>query len=79
MKTAWTSGLKGRDKDSMEGAYERSSLVRKRLRYLIESKLKSESKEVRSKEGYDSPNWAYRQADSKGYERAMHEILSLIE
>ena len=78
MKTNWIAGLKGREKESMVGAYERSLLVRKKLKEIIEGKLESEAKSARSKEGYDSPNWAYKQADTQGYYRAMHEILSLI-
>ena len=79
MKTALTKGL---DKDAskeIENAFGASALLRKRYAEILESKIKLSEKEDRSKEGYNCPNWAYKQADSQGYRRAIREVLSLLE
>ena len=45
---------------------------------MLEDKCSASTKTSRSKDGYDSANWAYLQADARGYERALQEVISLI-
>lgn len=79
MKTAWLKGSKDKEaKDIMRNEYNKSKLLRERLLSLLNDKIESEYKSTRSKDGYADANWAYRQADSQGYLRALHEIISLI-
>ena len=79
MKTAWYRGCKSDDdKEERLSLFKQSSQLRKVLTSVLESKSDEAEKSGLSKEGYDCPNWAYKQADTQGYKRAMTEILSLI-
>jgi hypothetical protein len=77
MKTAWTAGLDDPQvKDDVIQSFKSCAVTRKRLQDICRSKMdKSFSL---SKEGYECPNWIYKQADTVGYQRAMHEIISLL-
>jgi len=79
MKTVWTKGLDEQAVKDLKGDFLSSHLVRNRLKQLIDFKIEESVKKSRSKDNYSSPNWAYEQADSRGYERALYEIISLIE
>lgn len=79
MKTVWIKGLDEVKKKEVEREFKESALFRKLLTEILNEKLKTKHNESRSKEGYASPNWAYFQADAIGYERAITEILSIIE
>ena len=79
MKQSWTTGL---DKDlttEIKQHFASSSILRKRLIEMLLDKEREASKGGRSKSGYDCPNWAYKQADLVGYNRALEEVISLIE
>lgn len=78
MKTQWTGGVNKDDKKEIELSFNGSGVLRKRLGVLIEAKIKAAEKDSYSKEGYDCPNWAYKQADLAGYKRSLKEIISLI-
>jgi hypothetical protein len=79
MKTSWVKGLNEEKKKEVEREFNESAFFRKLLSELLQEKLKTKHNESRSKESYESPNWVYFQADCIGYERAITEILSLIE
>lgn len=79
MKSSWTEGL---DKDlalEIRQHFTSSIILRKRLIEMLRKKEKEYLKDGRSKAGYDCPNWAYKQADLVGYNRALNDIISLIE
>lgn len=78
MKTVWTKGLDSDAIEEMRGSYTSAHLTRKRLITLVEGKIAESENLAHLKEGYDCPNWAYKQADLMGYRRALHEIISLI-
>lgn len=78
MKTTWTKGLDAKDQDELKGDFLSSRLVRHRLKALLEDKINESVKGSRNKDSYESPSWAYLQADARGYERALSEIISLI-
>ena len=78
MKTVWTKGLSVQDKHEIEAGFAACAQVRQRLETLINEKVKTKRKEVVGVDAYQSPAWAYLQADAIGYERAMKEIISLI-
>lgn len=48
------------------------------MKVLLLEKIDASAKEGRLKELYESPSWPYLQADKRGYERAMQEIIDLI-
>lgn len=56
-----------------------SSIIRKRIRELISNKETSAYKDSVSSSAYDNPNWAFKQADTAGYIRALREIASLLD
>jgi len=78
MKESWFKGLDEERKLEIRKDFRSSILVRKRLKTLCADKIASSSKSGRNKDDYDCPNWAYKQADSRGYERALTEIINLL-
>lgn len=78
MKKNWTTGLDTDQSKELRGDYKSSHLVRKRLRELLQQKIETSVKASRKEDAYENPNWAYKQADARGYERALAEIIALI-
>lgn len=79
MKTSWTSHTKEKDlQEEIKRSFDASIVMRKRLIEMLRAKQESSWNASSSKDGYDNPNWAYLQADARGYERAIKEILSLL-
>lgn len=79
MKTVWSKGLDTQGKADIKTSFEKGAFLRERLSILLNEKSNDAEKDGRSKDGYDSPNWAYKQADMQGYKRALAEISSLLE
>lgn len=78
MKTVWFNGLDKQELQDLKVSLAGSLIMRKRLAKLIVDKIDTSVNTARAKTSYDSPNWAFLQADQRGYERAMVEIISLI-
>lgn len=78
MKLSWTKGLDAEQKKDLKISFSEGLVMRHRLVELLESMVGTSQRLSRSKDAYESPNWAYLQADARGYERAMHEIMELI-
>lgn len=79
MKTSWTQGLDKEAAVDVRQQYKEALVVRRRLAEMLEAKAASSIRAARTKDGYDNPNWAYLQADARGYERALMEVISLID
>lgn len=80
MKTSWLSGVKDASvKKELRANYIASKMIRERLTEMLDTKLSSSVRASRSSESYDSPNWALKQADATGYQRALEEVKSLLE
>ncbi len=79
MKTLWTQGLEKDAQKEMKDNFTSSHRVRKRMKELLLNLVEVERKKNRSEALYEVPNWQYKQADSLGYERALYEVMSLIE
>lgn len=79
MKLNWTKGLNERDKEEMKLLFSSNARLRARAIEIMKEKQAAAHKGATLKETYDSPNWALRQADAVGYERAINEIISLFE
>lgn len=74
MLTLWFQHLKDpAERDRFKKDVESSEKVLDRLKEICYTKVKVES----SLEDYDSPSWAYRQADQLGYNRAIKEIMEI--
>lgn len=78
MKTILTKGLSKERAVELESDFKASAFFRERLAATLEDKVNTLRKEIRQKNAYDSPSWAYVQADYIGFERAIYEIISLI-
>jgi len=79
MKKSWTKGLTQDAAKDIERDYGSAANFRERMCAILQDKIESSLKAGRSKDGYESPNWAYSQADLCGYHRALDEVISLIE
>ena len=79
MKTSWTKGLTGQAREEMERGLTASFYVRERLALILKEKIHSRRVKRVSEELYASPSWALMQADAVGYERAMNEVISLLQ
>ena len=78
MKTVLKKGLTKEQAVEIESDFKASAFFRERLSAILEDKVDALRKEVRQKNSYDSPSWAYVQADYIGFERAIYEVISLI-
>ncbi|MNR42363.1 hypothetical protein D3C85_1608710 [compost metagenome] len=78
LKTAWTAGLTKELASEVRINYKESLVLRRRLIKLLEDRADASVKNSRSKLLYENPNWALLQADQRGYERALTEIIELI-
>lgn len=79
MKTCWTKGLDPERTIEVRKDYVGSAILRRRMKELLLERIDNSYTQSVSKDGYQNPSWAYLQADARGYERAMKELLSLIE
>ena len=78
MKVSWT---KNQSKDKAKGItqnFKEASLMRGRLKELLLEKIDLSNKESRAKGSYANTSWPFIQADARGYERALQEIIELI-
>lgn len=78
MKKSWVQSLETQQASDVRANYVGSNIMRKRLVKMLQDKLDEACTTSRSKIGYDNPNWAYLQADVRGYERALQEVINLI-
>lgn len=80
MKTSWLSGVKDASvKKELRANFLASKMTRERLVEMLDAKITSSVRASRSAESYDSPNWALKQADATGYQRALEEVKSLLD
>lgn len=77
MKTIWTKGLVGTQKDEVRSAFLSNTTLRERALMIMHEKIELSRKQRNIEDGYASPNWAYKQADACGYERAYSELISI--
>lgn len=78
MKTTLTKGLEPLQAKEITIEYLGSQALRKRLVGLLIEKQELLRKNRVSESTYESPNWAYLQADLVGYHRALNEAISLL-
>lgn len=81
MNTAWTKGIrKGSQEDKdIRSSYAESYIIRKRLTQMLADKIDGKMKTAMSNDAFDSPSWAFLQAESIGYAKAMQEIIKLLD
>ena len=78
MKTSLLKGLEPDAKEEIKGQFIAALRLRQQVIKTLEEKIKTADAESLTKEGYEHPSWAFKQADLVGYKRAMNEIISLM-
>jgi len=78
MKTTWTAGMSEDDAEEFEQHFTNALRLRERLTEIINNKYNSNLSNTLSKGNYENASWAYEQADSVGYMRALKEVLNLL-
>lgn len=74
MKTIWFMDLPKTEQDGFKKEVKSARNVLEKLEQIVQSKIK----EIVVLEDYDSPSWAYKQADRNGYNRALTEIINIL-
>jgi hypothetical protein len=74
MKTIWFMDL---PKDEQEG-FKKEVKSAKNVLDKLEDIVRSRLKDIVVTEDYDSPSWAFKQADRNGYNRALMEIINIL-
>lgn len=78
MKTVFFKNEGERDAEEIRHSFVHATRMREKLKAILQDKVDASNKAVRNKDAYGIANWAYLQADAVGYERAMHEVMSLL-
>lgn len=78
MNIKWTAGLSEEQANTIKDLVKRNTILIGRFREIVSNKMQSSERKQISEKEYDNPSWAYKQADSNGYQRALKEILELI-
>lgn len=76
LATVWTKHLKStKEKQDFERLVRNNTVVFSRLVNILKEKQEANNK--LNVADYDSPSWAFKQADRNGYERAIQDLLDL--
>lgn len=78
MKQSWTKGITKENAVELRQNFKEALVMRRRLVSILKDKVETSEGNARSKLLYDNPNWALLQADQRGYERALEEVIELI-
>ena len=78
-KSSWFAGLDERKAGEVKASLYASEVVMKRLRQMLEKRIEASYQAQRSETNYNDPNWSLKQADYIGSQRAMKEVLDLID
>lgn len=79
MKLNLTAGLDKDEEKLFRTEFISSAFMRKQIRNVLQKKIESYYAGMRDKGGYEKSSWAFDQADSIGYIRAMNELKNLLE
>lgn len=78
MKLKWTQDIKDpKEKTKFKESIRNSKFILDKLSQICYNML--EENRTSSTKDYDSPGWAFRQADKVGYERALRDIIKLLQ
>ena len=74
MKTIWFMDLPKDEQEGFKREVKSAKSVLDKLEQIVQKKIK----EIVVVDDYDSPSWAYKQADRNGYNRALTEIINIL-
>lgn len=78
MKLNIAKGLDAGQRKELKEHFNRAKPVREALTRVLDEKLEAHFKVMMNQDRYDN-EWAYKQADSIGYCRALKELKSLLD
>lgn len=76
LSTAWFEGVSEDKKKDTEDSIKHSTIVLRQLKKILEKQITSLDRTTL--EDYETPSWAYKEADRLGQLRAYRKILALI-
>lgn len=79
LSKVWTAHLQSEDRSSFTERFIASKELFDRLNRILEDKTKEARRKQLSTTTYELPAWSENQADLNGYQRAMEEIIKLLE
>ena len=74
MKTIWFMDLPKDEQDDFKREVKSAKNVLDKLEKIVQNRIK----QIVIVDDYDSPSWAYKQADRNGYNRALTEIINIL-
>jgi len=74
MKTIWFMDLPKDEQDGFKREVKSAKNVLDKLEQIVQNRIK----QIVITDDYDSPSWAYKQADRNGYNRALTEIINIL-
>ena len=74
MKTIWFMDLPKDEQDGFKREVKSAKNVLEKLEQIVQNRIK----QIVITDDYDSPSWAYKQADRNGYNRALTEIINIL-
>lgn len=77
MKNIWFKGLTGQDKQKRQEIVLSNKIVLDILKEILYNRVREVEKS--SLDDYESPSWAYRQADKNGQLRTLKEVIQYLE
>lgn len=75
----WVKNLNLKEREDFETHIRNAGRILRRLRELANDRISQVNREVISKRNYESPSWAFLQADANGEIRALEYILNLTD
>lgn len=75
----WQAGLTDQEKDDLKSSMLAASPAFRRLTKLLKDKLEENRTSQLKRDTYDKSSWPYFQSDCLGYQRAITEMIKLIE
>ena len=79
MKTSLLKGLDDKGVSNVRSSFASDATFRKALSGLLGKRVNNAFANMRKVESYDNPSWAFTQADTIGYTRALTEVINLLQ
>ncbi|ADX87700.1 hypothetical protein TU12-16_00085 [Vibrio phage ICP2_2006_A] len=78
MKTVWTQGMKGEQKEQFANDFAGSKVVRDRLVEILRQRIAENREQQIKMDGFDCPNWGFKQAAYNSKEKTLLEVIDLL-
>ena len=78
MKSKLVAHIPAELRDEMRGLFISSRRLRNEMIDFLSKQIDDHHRAMAARSNYESPSWAYAQADSIGYVRALHECIGML-